>query len=73
MRNSFLDGRGKILVDLINDVVDPETVPPFYQKFSIQQVIVNRILPHTNPVDPVLDCHVKDGWKLGTMGRGIVP
>ena len=56
VRNGFLDRRGKILVDLINDMVDAETVPPFYQKFSVQQVIVDNVLPYTNPVNPVHDC-----------------
>ena len=60
MRNGFLDRRGKILGDLINDMVDPETVPPFYQKFFVQQVIVDSVLPYTNPVNPVHDYHVKN-------------
>ena len=41
-------------------MVDPETVPPFYQKFFVQQVIVDSVLPYTNPVNPVHDYHVKN-------------
>ena len=47
-------------MDLINDLVDPEIVPPLYQKFSVQQVIVDSVFPHTNPVNFVRGCHVKN-------------
>ena len=60
-------------MDLINNLVDPETVPPFYRKFSVQKVVIDSIVPHINPVNLVHDCHMKNGWKLGTMDRGIVP
>ena len=73
MRDGSLDRRGKILVDLINDFLDPEAVPPFHQEFSVQQVIVDSVFSHTNPVNSVHVCHLKNSWKLGTMDNGIVP
>ena len=44
-----------------------ELIPPFHKEFPIEQILVDSIVPHTNPVDLVLYCHVQDGWKLGRM------
>ena len=72
MSDGLLDRRGKIHVYLLKDFFEPEIVPPFYQKLSVQQVVVDSIFPHTNPVNYVYGCHVKNDWKLRTVDSGII-
>ena len=44
-----------------------EFIPPFCKEFPIEQILVDSIIPRTNPVDLEMDYHMQGGWKLRRM------
>ena len=60
-------------MNLGDNVIIPETIPPLYREFSVQEILIDCIVPHTDPVNSVHDCHMQDCWKLGSMTGDLKP
>ena len=60
-------------MNLGDNLIVPETIPPLHKEFPIQEILADCIVPHTDPVDFVLDCHLQNYWKLGSMTGDLKP
>ena len=60
-------------MDLGDNVIILETIPPFYGEFFVQKILIDCIVPHIDLVNSVLDRHVQDCWKLGSMTGDLKP